>query len=91
MENKEPNPVYSNIINLKLTPNELVLDFGAHFPDSPPKPGEKIEFTPAARIIMPTASLEAIHAALGQAIKQKQELLAKFATQAASQAAAKAQ
>lgn len=30
---------YANIVNLRVTQNEVVLEFGSHFPDKPGPPG----------------------------------------------------
>jgi hypothetical protein len=64
---------YSNIINLKVTPNELVLEFGMHFPDGPPKPEEKISFEPVARIVLPAAALDGLMSAINIAAAKRDE------------------
>jgi hypothetical protein len=71
---KEMTTTYSNIINLKVTPNELLLEFGTHFPEGPPKPGEQIAFDPVTRIILPAAALDGLMAAISQAVSKRDEL-----------------
>jgi hypothetical protein len=45
-----PNPIYSNIVNIRMSDAELILDFGCVVPD-PSAPGP-VEFVPAIRVIM---------------------------------------
>ena len=78
MDPKDIVSVYANILNIRLTPNELVLEFGAHFPDGPAKAGEKISFPPNARIIMPAGSVESLHQAIGQALKIRDQMVAQI-------------
>ena len=60
-----PITIYSNIMQVRITPAELVLEFGVFFPDSgsPPQPGPK-DFTPEARVVMQVAALEQLKEAL---------------------------
>jgi hypothetical protein len=81
---KEAETIYSNIVNLRMTPNELVLEFGTHFQEKPNKPGEAVNFTPTVRVIMSANAVDSLHATLAQAIKQRNELIA--ATQNARKA-----
>lgn len=71
---KEMTTTYSNIINLKMTPSEIVLEFGMHFPDGPPKPGEKISFDPVTRIVLPAAALDGLMSAINLAAAKRDEL-----------------
>ncbi len=63
---------YANIVNLKMTQNELLLEFGVSFRDGPQVPGTTVAFDPAVRIVMAAGALEGIHNALAQAIKQRE-------------------
>jgi hypothetical protein len=69
-----PVTVYSNIVQVRITPAELVLDFGTFFPESVPPPavGPK-DFVPEARIVMNVAALEQLTNALVVASKARQD------------------
>lgn len=69
-----PVTVYSNIVQVRITPAELVLEFGTFFPESVPPPavGPK-DFVPEARIVMNVTALEQLTNALVAASKARQE------------------
>jgi hypothetical protein len=54
---KMPAPVYSNIVNVRVSAAELILDFGLIVPDSPGPVTPPIAFDPSARIIMSTQGI----------------------------------
>jgi hypothetical protein len=62
--------IYANVANFRLTPNEFVLEFGAHFPDTPGQPPPS-DFQPDVRIVLPAGALRGILQTL-QAIVQQQ-------------------
>jgi len=47
-----PAPVYSNIVNVRVSPVELIMDFGCIVPDGPGPFAPPVGFDPAVRIIM---------------------------------------
>ncbi len=57
--------LYANVINVRVTPQEFVLDFGSFFPDGPQQ-GVPADFKPAVRVVMPQAALPGLHGLLGQ-------------------------
>jgi len=69
-----PVTVYSNIVQVRITPLELVLEFGTFFPESipPPAVGPK-DFVPEARVVMNVSALEQLTNALVAASKARQD------------------
>ena len=49
-----PNPIYSNIVGIRMSEAELVLDFGCIVPTTPDPstPQAPVEFDPIVRVIM---------------------------------------
>jgi len=68
-----PATYYSNIVNLKTTPAELVFEFGAVFPEKPPM-GAPVEFEPDVRVVLSVQALQILSQALQNAIQQVAEL-----------------
>jgi hypothetical protein len=66
----EPPTFYANVTNLKITPTEMVFEFGATFPESAPAPGAPQKFEPAVRVVLSVAGLQAFAQALQQAVSQ---------------------
>jgi hypothetical protein len=67
--------VYANIVNLRLTPREMVLEFAAHFAS---KPGERpaSDLQPEVRVVLPPTALQGLLGVLQQAqeeLRQKAE------------------
>lgn len=60
---------YSNVVNVRLSGQEMVLEFGAFFPDAPPIAGKPIEFEPDVRVVMTLAGLKPYVEALQNALK----------------------
>lgn len=60
------NTFYANVVNLRTTPTELVLEFGSFFPDmpniSPPS-----DYKPDVRVVMNIAVLQGFADALKKA------------------------
>ena len=63
-----PTNLYANVVQIRVTPNEVVLEFGTFFPDeaTPPLVGPK-EFLPDARIVMAPHALEQLIDVLSKA------------------------
>ena len=51
--------LYANVVSIRLTDNEVVLEFGSNFPDQsgqkPPGPGP--DFSPDVRVVLPRQAL----------------------------------
>lgn len=62
--------LYANVINLKLTPNEVVLEFGSAFPDRPVV-GAPPGFQPDIRIVLAPGSLPGLAQLFSQAMAQQ--------------------
>jgi hypothetical protein len=63
--------IYANVINLRLTPNEVVFEFGSAFPDKP-MVGPPLNFQPDVRVVLNPGSIPGLINALNQAMKQQQ-------------------
>lgn len=74
--------IYSNVINIRLTPGEFVLEFGAHFPDRPGHTPPS-DYRPEMRVVLPAPAIQGMLQALNQAVQQLQ---AKTATTQSRQA-----
>jgi hypothetical protein len=61
--------VYSNVVNIRLSGQEMVLEFGAVFPDAPPVPGKPVQFEPDIRVVMGLSGLKPYVEALENALK----------------------
>lgn len=61
--------VYSNVINVKISGQEMLLEFGAIFPEAPPVPGAPLAFDPEVRVVMSLAGLKPYIEALQNALK----------------------
>jgi hypothetical protein len=69
-----PVTLYSNIVQVRITQSELVLEFGTFFPESfpPPAIGPK-DFVVEARVVMTVSALEQLTNALVAASKARQD------------------
>jgi hypothetical protein len=65
-----PPTFYSNVVNVRTTPSELVLEFGAIFPEGPPTPGKPISFEPEVRVVLTLPALKIIADVLQKALAQ---------------------
>jgi hypothetical protein len=56
-----PVTVYANVVNVKVTGNEMILEFAAQFPTTAAStpPGKPIEFVPEVRIVLGKSALKA--------------------------------
>jgi hypothetical protein len=66
-----PKTSYANVVNIRLTPAEFVLEFGAHFPDRPGQ-GPPSDYRPDLRVVLPAGAINGILHALNQAVQQRQ-------------------
>jgi hypothetical protein len=64
--------LYANIVNFRVTPSELVLEFGNFFPDRP-NVGPPQDFKPDIRIVLSVTSLPGLAEAFKNAAAQKQQ------------------
>ena len=64
--------LYANIVNFRLTPGELVLEFGNFFPDRP-NIGPPQDFKPDIRVVMNVTSLQGLAEAFKNAVAQQQQ------------------
>jgi len=65
------NTIFANFIQLRMTPTELVLEFGNYFPDRPGV-GIPSDYKPDTRVVMNIGNLEALINTLQQAVKTRQ-------------------
>jgi hypothetical protein len=67
-----PVTIYSNIVQVRITPAELVLEFGTFFPETvPPSPVGPKDFVAEARVVMNVNALEQLTNALVAASKAR--------------------
>ena len=68
-----PTTVYSNIVQVRITQAELVLEFGTFFPESVPPPAVgPQDFVAETRVVMNISALEQLTNALVAASKARQ-------------------
>jgi hypothetical protein len=79
--NSKSNPVtiYSNIVNIRTTPSEVIMEFGTSFPDTATEQGKEMsgppQFSPEARVVMAVSVLPSLAEFFTKAAeKHKQEL-----------------
>ena len=60
--------VYANVIGMKLTQGEIVLEFGAFFPDKPAV-GPPSDYKPEVQVVLQLAAIDGLQGGLNQ-IKQ---------------------
>ena len=63
--------LYANVVNLKVTPNEIVLEFANHFPDRPTPVPPTNPPQPDIRIVLSAGALEGLAAVFSQAVQQR--------------------
>lgn len=69
-----PVTLYSNIVQVRITPAELVLEFGTFFPESFPPPGiGPKDFIVEARVVMTVSALDQLTNALIAASKARED------------------
>lgn len=64
--------IFSNVMNIRLTQSELVLEFGSFFPEGPRPTAPPSDYKPDARVVMNISAAQALMAALTQALAQRQ-------------------
>jgi len=69
MANRPTSTVYANLVNVRITPGEFVIDFGSHFPEAPNQPLPS-DHAPDVRVVMPKVMLPALAKLLTQASGQ---------------------
>lgn len=62
--------IYANLIGMKLTPNELVLEFGTFFPNGPNQ-APPMDYKPDVRVVMQRNALPGLIQGLTQAQAQQ--------------------
>jgi hypothetical protein len=65
--------VYANVVNLRTTQTDLVLEFGSFFPDRVGQFGPPSDYKPEIRVVMNIAALEVLVKSLQQAQQQQQQ------------------
>jgi len=65
-----PATVYANVINLRMTPVELVLEFGTFFPDRP-NVGPPSDYRPELRVVLQAGVIDQLLAGLQNAATQR--------------------
>ena len=76
---------YANVVQVKLTGNELVFEFGAHFPNAPNQPAgapagqvavglvRPVNVDPDVRVVLSLSSLKSFAQVLQQAVAQVEQ------------------
>jgi hypothetical protein len=67
-----PTTVFANVVSIRITPTEFVLEFGAHFPDQPNQ-APPSDFRPDVRVVLPAVVLPGLTKAMAQAMAQHQQ------------------
>jgi len=63
--------IFANVLNIRMTPTELVLEFGSFFPDRP-NIGIPSDFKPEIRVVVNPAVLPGLVDGLTKALAQAQ-------------------
>ncbi|HET9400949.1 MAG TPA: hypothetical protein VFO34_08360 [Candidatus Acidoferrales bacterium] len=63
--------IFANVVNMRTTPTELILEFGSFFPERPSAPPS--DYRPEVRVILNIGALEALLNGLKQALGQRQQ------------------
>lgn len=69
---QRPPAIYSNTVNFRMTPTELVLEFGSFFPDQPNQVPPS-DFQADVRVVMPINAMQGMLHALSNAVAQRQK------------------
>lgn len=62
---------YANIVNLRVTDNEFVFEFGVYFPETPNQ-APPSDYRPEVRVVLPRAALAGLANILNQTLAQAQ-------------------
>jgi hypothetical protein len=77
--------IFANVLNIRITPSELVLEFGSFFPDRAPvvgiAPSPPSDYKPEVRVVLNPSVLPGLAEAMKKGAEQVQ---ANAATQAAA-------
>ncbi len=68
---QQPITFYSNVVNVKTTPTEVIFEFAAVFPEQAAA-GKAIHFNPEMRVIMGLPAMKALLEVLQKATTQMQ-------------------
>ena len=68
-----PRTFYSNVVNVKTTPSELVIEFGSVFPEVPLPPGKPITFDPEVRVVLNVSAVKVLSDVLLKANTQMEQ------------------
>jgi hypothetical protein len=68
-----PATVYANVIQIKLGPAELILEFGCFFP-SGPNPGLPSDYKPDIRVVVNGAAMDGLLVGLQNAVAQRKAM-----------------
>lgn len=63
--------LYANVVNLKVTPSEVVLEFANHFPDRPTPVPPTNPPQPDIRIVLSPTALDGLAQVFAQAVQQR--------------------
>ena len=66
-------PIYANVVQIRLTDNELVFEFGSHFPDKGADQAPPSDYVPDVRVVLRSGVMEAIVQALSKTFEERQE------------------
>ena len=61
--------IFANVLNIRVTPTELILEFGSFFPDHP-NIGPPSDYKPEVRVVLNLAVLPGLAEGLGKAAEQ---------------------
>jgi hypothetical protein len=62
--------IFANVMNLRVTPTEFVLEFGSFFPDRPGPAAPPSDYKPDVRVVMNISALQGLLNGLQQANQQ---------------------
>lgn len=69
---QKSSAVYANVVMIRVTDHELVLDFGSNFPTEPSAGEIPADFSPDVRIVLPAAALPGLIKTMTQ-MQQRQK------------------
>ena len=71
MAQKLPS-IYANVVAIRATDHELVLEFGSSFPE-PGKTPASSDYSPDVRVVLPISGLSGLIDTMKQLLQQKQQ------------------
>jgi hypothetical protein len=75
-----PRPTYANVVGIRMTSTELILDFGCLFGDAGTVAGPE-NMTPSAQLVLPAAAIGVLSQALHKAFEEHEKNMSKFTSQ----------